>query len=211
MNIRSFTLTNHGRGSEGAELKSCDDFLGKVVEPVNRGSLRRMRHWVRKLGNVILTALEASDRGGDGLEVTPLDEPTDGGLQLHSGGHLADTFHECLGHDDTPPGLNPDCSLPHSLVLLLSHTPPHVLLNDDDQRVKSLGTEGFESGQHSRPEKNLCETILVFVGVVDCPLQDQGTQLLEFKVLDHGEPFRRRDKHVVSWEQSYSLLQETRV
>jgi len=170
-----------------------------------------MRHGVRKPGDVILTTLNASDRGGDRLQVTPLDESTAGGLQLDSGGQLADTFYECLGHDDTPPCLNPDCSLPHSLVLLLSHAPSHVLLNDDDQRIESLGAQGFESGQHSRPEKNLCETILVFVGVVNCPLQDQGTQLLEFEVLDHGEPFRRRDKHVVPWERSYGLLRGTSV
>jgi len=157
-------------------------------------------HGVRKPGDAILTTLKAGDRGGDGLEVTPLDVPTDGGLEFDRGGSLADALHECLGHDDTPPGLYLDRSLPHCLVLLLSHTPPHVLLNDGDQCVESFGTQGFESGQHSGSEENLCETILVFIHIVDGLLQDQGTQLLELKVLDHDGPVRRWDEHVVSWE-----------
>ena len=130
-----------------------------------------------------------------------MDEPTDGSLKFDRGDGLADTLHERLGHDDTPPGLDLDRGLPHSLVLLLGHTSPHVLLNDDDQRVESLGTQGLESGQHSGSEENLRETILVFVGVVDGLLQDQGTQFLEFKVLNHGEPVRGRDEHVISWGQ----------
>ena len=154
----------------------------------------------KKPDDVILTTLKASDRGRDDLEVMPLDEPAGYALQPDRGGSLADPLHECPGHDDTPPGLNPDRSLFHRLVLLLSHTSPHVLLDDDDQRVEPLGTQRFESGQHSRSEENLCETILVFVAVVDGLLQDEGTQLLEFKVLDHDGPVRRRDEHVISWK-----------
>jgi len=161
-------------------------------------------HGVRKPGNVVLTTLEASDRDGDGLEVTPLDIPTDGGLKLDRGGGLADTLHKCLGHDDTPPGLNLDRGPSHCSVLLLSHTPPHILLNDDDQRIEPLGAQGFESSQHSGSEENLCETVLVFVGVVDGLLQDKGTQLLELKVLDHGEPVHGRDEHVVPWKDDLS-------
>lgn len=166
---------------------------------------------VVKFGDVILTTLKASNRGGDDLEVTPLDEPTDDGLQFDRSGGLANTLHECPSHDDTPPGLNPDRSPLHRLVLLLSHTPPHVLLNDDNQRVESLRTQRFESGQHSGSEKNLREPILVFVGVVDSLFQDQGTQLLEFEVLYHGGPICRRDEHVISWGENYNPLQETRV
>ena len=161
-------------------------------------------HGVWNPGDGILTTLKARNRGGDGLEVAPLDVPPGGGLKFDCSGGLADTFHECLGHDDTPPGLNLDRSLPHFLVPLLSHTPPHVLLNDDDQRVEPLGTQGFEGGQHSCSEEDLCETILVFVGVVDGLLQDQRTQLLELKILNHGEPVRRRDEHVVPWEDELS-------
>jgi len=101
-----------------------------------------------------------------------LDVPPDGGLKFDRSGGLADTFYECLGHDDTPPSLNLDRSLPHRLVPLLSHAPPHVLLNDGDQSVEFLGTQGFEGGQHPCSEENLCETVLVFVGVVDGLLQD---------------------------------------
>ena len=154
---------------------------------------------MRKLGDAILTTLKPSNRGRDGFEVTPLDIPTDGGLEFDRSGSLADSLHECLGHDDTPPGLNLDRGLLHSSILVLSHTPPHVLLNDDDQRIKSLGTQGLESCQHSGSEEKLCETILVFISVVDGLLQDQRTQFLELKVLDHGKPVRRRDEHVVSW------------
>jgi hypothetical protein len=127
-----------------------------------------------------------------------LDVPPDGSLKFDRSDGLADTFHERLSHDDTPPGLNLNRSLPHCLVPLLSDTPPHVLLNDDDQRVEFLGTQGFKGGQHSCAEENLCKTILVFVCVVDGLLQDQRTQLLELKVLNHGEPVRRRDEHVIS-------------
>jgi hypothetical protein len=161
-------------------------------------------HGAREPGDVVLTALEAGYRSGDGLEVAPLGIPPDGGLQLDCGGSLADSLYECPGHDDTPPGLNLDRSLPHCLVFLLSHTPPHVLLNDGDQGVEFPGTEGFESGQHSSSKEDLRETILVFFVVVNGLLQDQRTQLLELKVLDHGKPVRGRNEHVVSWENDLS-------
>lgn len=132
-------------------------------------------HKARKLGCVTLTTLEAGYRGGDGLEVAPLGVPPDSGLQFDCSGSLADNLHECLGHDDTPPGLNLDRSLPHCLVFFLSHTPPHVLLDDGDQRIESLGAERFEGCQHSSSKEDLCETILVFFWVIDGLLQDQRT------------------------------------
>ena len=135
-----------------------------------------------------------------------MDVSPDSGLQLNCSSSSADSLDECLGHDDTPPSLNLDRSLPHRLVLLLGHTPPHVLLDDGDQCVEFLGTKRFESGQHSSSEEDLCETILVFFGVIDGLFQNQRTQLLELKVLNHNEPVRGRDEHVVSWENGLSSV-----
>lgn len=144
-----------------------------------------MRYIGEKTGDVVLTALDAGYRGRDGFEVAQLDVPADSSLKLDCSGGLADTLHKRLSHDDAPPSLNLDRSLPHRLILLLSHASPHVLLNDGDQGIESFEAEGLESGQHSSPEENLRETILVFFVVIYGLLQDQRTQLLELKVSNH--------------------------
>ena len=59
------------------------------------------------------------------------------------------------------------------LVPLDSHAPSHILLGDGDEGIKFFRPERLERSKHTRTEKDLGKTTLVFVRVVDCPLQDQ--------------------------------------
>jgi len=82
----------------------------------------------------------------------------------------------------TPPCLDRDSGSSKLLVSLDRHASAHVLLYNSDQRIKPVGTEGLEGGQHASSKENLGQTILVLVRIIDSFLKDERTQRLELQI-----------------------------
>lgn len=96
-------------------------------------------------------------------------------LKAQCGHFSSDSFYKPFRHDTTPPSLNLDGTRFHQAVPLDCKSPLHVLLNEGDELVETVGTKGFKGCKHACSEEDLGQARLIFVLLPDRLFENSGT------------------------------------
>lgn len=139
-----------------------------------------------------LTTLDLDDRLSRLQEPSPLNETSTDLLDLDGGDFPSKVGDELPSRDSSPPRLDRERRRLELPVVLESHPPSKVLLDESDEVVESICSETFEVGEHSGSEEELGESELELIVLVDRLGEDERADLLELSL-----PVAGVDEHVV--------------